>query len=561
MVFVANVKERIARLRMHGIRVRALAFAFIASGAPLAVLLALSLNAPQSAQIVTVIALGVSAIAFLCLLQTLRPVAHLAALLDQHAGAAAGDDHGADHHTRLLANAEAIAARLAAEKRRARAHPITQLPGREHLLGAMSDALRDRPGEPAMLGLLRIANYDHLLAFNHDAAERALAAVAKRLAGAIRPGRPLAHVDRDCFAIWFDGSADAASAELEALGYVLMQELKIDGFAVTPDIQIGSALLPIDADEPDNLLNRAFVSLARPQRTTDGAIAFFARPSPQEARRGFLLEQDLRQAIRRGELALHYQPIVDLAMGRVVGAEALLRWRSQSHEGATPDQIVKILEDTGLVHEIGLWTLNTACRQLRAWRESGLNDFKMAVNLSVHQLRDSALPLALQRTIAAHGLSPAQIELELTETAAMEDASRTHAMFQDLREAGFSLAIDDFGSGYSSLAYLRRLPFQKLKIDREFVTHCDQRADSRAICKALIDLTAGLELAVLAEGVERFEEVETLRALGCSTFQGYYFSRPLPPEEFFDTVTDKEWLARTGSRVQRERDELRRRLS
>ncbi len=142
----------------------------------------------------------------------------------------------------------------------------------------------------------------------------------------------------------------------------------------------------------------------------------------------------------------------------------------------------------------------------------------------------------------------------------MEDAERTRDILKELRETGFSLAIDDFGSGYSSLAYLRRLPFQKLKIDREFVAQVDRRADSRTICKALIDLTAGLELSVLAEGVERFEEVETLRAMGCSTFQGYYFSKPLAPEDFLATVTDKDWLTRTSSRVHRERDELRRRL-
>jgi EAL domain-containing protein (putative c-di-GMP-specific phosphodiesterase class I) len=330
---------------------------------------------------------------------------------------------------------------------------------------------------------------------------------------------------------------------------------------VTPDIQLGAAHHPLDADEPGNLLNRAFVSLARPQRTSDGGIAFFARPSQQEARRRFLLEQDLRQAIRRGELALHYQPIVDLAMGRVIGAEALLRWRSNGEEErAAPGQIVKVLEEIGLVHEIGLWTLNTACRQLRAWRELGFTDLKVAVNLSAQQLRDRALPTALKRTLEAHGLSPSQIELELTETAAMEDSNRTLVLFEELREAGFSLAIDDFGSGYSSLAYLRRLPFQKLKIDREFVSHVDERADSRTICKALIELTAGLELAVLAEGVERFEEVETLRMMGCSTFQGYYFSRPLPAEEFAATITNPDWLARTNSRVHREREELRRRL-
>jgi EAL domain-containing protein (putative c-di-GMP-specific phosphodiesterase class I) len=157
-------------------------------------------------------------------------------------------------------------------------------------------------------------------------------------------------------------------------------------------------------------------------------------------------------------------------------------------------------------------------------------------------------------------LAPQCIELELTESATMADVGYTHALFERLREMGFSLAIDDFGSGYSSLTYLRRLPFQKLKIDREFVTHVDQRADSRTICQALIHLTAGLELSVLAEGVERFEEVETLRAMGCSTFQGYYFARPLAPDDFIATITDADWMGRVCSRVHREREELRRRL-
>jgi EAL domain-containing protein (putative c-di-GMP-specific phosphodiesterase class I) len=183
------------------------------------------------------------------------------------------------------------------------------------------------------------------------------------------------------------------------------------------------------------------------------------------------------------------------------------------------------------------------------------------VNLSARQLRDNSLVSVLKRAITSHGLKASQLELELTETAAMEDAARTQAMFEQLREAGFSLSIDDFGSGYSSLTYLRRLPFQKLKIDREFVSHIDQRADSRTICKALIELTAGLELGVLAEGVERYEEVETLHALGCATFQGYYFAKPLAASDFIPTITDSTWLARLGSRVCRQQDELRRRLS
>lgn len=561
MGFLGDVRRRLARFSAHGIRSRALAFAFLAALVPLACLLILAGQSDGGAPGLTLPAVLAATGGLIALIFSLRPVSDLATLLDHYAGADERDGRGRDHHKRLLANVHAIATRLAAEERRARVHDVTGLMRRERLLTRIAEDLKARPQGPAMLGLVRVANYDQVRCFNQHTAERLLAAIGSRLRASTKANRPLAHIDRDCFAIWFTGDNDAdASAELEALGYVLMQELCVGDLSLTPDVQLGSARYPIDAEEPGNLLNRAFVSLARPQRTTDGAIAFFARPSPQEARRRFQLEQDLRQAMRRGELTLHYQPVVDLAMGRVVGAEALLRWRSDRQHQSAPDEIIRIMEETGLVHEIGLWTLNTACRQLRGWCDKGLNGLKIAVNLSAHQLRDRALPIALERVLAAHGLAPSQIELELTETAAMEDAERTRDILKELRETGFSLAIDDFGSGYSSLAYLRRLPFQKLKIDREFVAQVDRRADSRTICKALIDLTAGLELSVLAEGVERFEEVETLRAMGCSTFQGYYFSKPLAPEDFLATVTDKDWLTRTSSRVHRERDELRRRL-
>ncbi len=556
-----NGTRAMARLVPGGICARALAYAVLASLFPLLALIYVSVS-PDGPRALAVTALAVTFASIIGLVRTLRPVASLAVMLERQARRGdGGRTLASDDHRQIIANFNTITAQLAALSKRTQRHPVTGLPLREEFLAEVAQGLAFSSA-PAVLGLIRLANFDHVVAFDVAAAERLLTTTAKRLTDAVGAGRPVGHVDRDCFAVWFGSEieAQAAQAELQAIGYVLVRDVPDQGLTFTPDIQLGSALYPVDADEPGNLMNRAFVSLARPQRTTDGGIAFFARPSPQQARKRFSLEQNLRHAVRRGELQLAYQPFVDLAMGRVVGAEALLRWHRGGSGEMPPAQVVPVLEESGLVHEIGMWTINAACRQLREWRETGGAQLKVAVNLSTHQLSDSALPSALKRIVASHGLSPSQIELELTETAAMEDAARTLMMFEQLREAGFALAIDDFGSGYSSLAYLRRLPFQKLKIDREFVAQVDERADSRTICKALIDLTAGLELAVLAEGVERYEEVEVLRTLGCSTFQGYYFSRPLPASDFIITITNADWLARAQSRVRRQQDELRRRL-
>jgi EAL domain-containing protein (putative c-di-GMP-specific phosphodiesterase class I)/GGDEF domain-containing protein len=559
---IENSMEAIARLFPRGVCSRALTYAVLSALFPLLALLYVS-TSPEGPRELAAVALGFTLLSTIGLVRTLRPVAAIALMLDRQARQPhEGRGRAIDDHRQIIANFQIITARLESLSKQTQRHPVTGLPLRDAFFSTLHQDTASR-ASPALLGLVRVANYDHIAAFDVDVAERVLALTAKRLSEALGQDRPIGHVDRDCFAVWFGANIEpkAAQAELEAIGYVLIREIEDNGATITPDIQFGSALYPVDADELANLLNRAYVSLARPQRTADGAIAFFARPSPQQAKRRFSLEQDLRHAVRRGELTLAYQPIVDLAMGRVVGAEALMRWRNASDVMISPTQIVPILEESGLVHEIGLWAINSACRQLREWRDAGHPDLKVAVNLSAHQLRDSALTSALKRTVASHGLKASQLELELTETAAMEDATRTQAMFEQLREAGFTLAIDDFGSGYSSLAYLRRLPFQKLKIDREFVSHVDQRADSRTICKALIDLTAGLELAVLAEGVERYEEVETLHTLGCSTFQGFYFSRPLESSEFLATTTNADWLSRMGSRVRRQQDELRRRLS
>lgn len=421
-------------------------------------------------------------------------------------------------------------------------HPLTGFAIRENLIGAIAEDLAGEPA-PTILGAIRFVDYQRLSAFDPATADAALRRLSERLAASLGPSRPMAHVDRDCFAIWFrNTAADAATVELKALCYALEAEIEAGEMAILPEIEIGIARYPADAREPAALINHALVSFAK-----RGAVAAAAAPAGDPflvARERFALEQDLRHAIDREQLNMVFQPVVDLASGRMVGAEALLRWRHPEAGMVSPARFIPILEDADLIDEIGRWTLNAACREARRWQRHGVNGVRVAVNLSATQLRDPGLKLVIERTLERHRLSPQALELELTETAATEDAERTFALFGALRTLGVKLAIDDFGSGYSSLRYLKNLPFDKLKIDREFVVDVDRHKDSQAICRSLIELTRGLGLEVLAEGVESREEVRTLLRFGCHIFQGFYFSEPIASEQLMKTALDPRWRDR-----------------
>jgi EAL domain-containing protein (putative c-di-GMP-specific phosphodiesterase class I)/GGDEF domain-containing protein len=417
-------------------------------------------------------------------------------------------------------------------------HGLTGLPVREALIAAIADDLA-RSDRPVLLGAIRFADFDRLSAFDPHAAEAALQQFSERLTATLGKARPMAHVDRDCFAIWFRGvGPEAAAVELKAICYALGAEIPAGTLTVVPDVEVGIASYPQDARDPAALINHAVVSLARPG--SDKSDVSVRGRSAEIARERFSLEQDLRHAIEREQLEMVYQPVVELSRG-VIGAEALLRWRHPQAGMISPAKFIPILEDADLIDEIGRWTLNTACREMRRWQQRGLGSLKVAVNLSAAQLRDPNLKLTVQRTLERHRLKASALELELTETAATRDAERTFALFGALRALGVSLAIDDFGSGYSSLSYLKNLPFDKLKVDREFVVDVHLRRDSQAICRSLVALTRGLDLAILAEGVESWDEVEMLSDFGCTTFQGFLFSEPVDSDQFIEIALNPMW--------------------
>jgi len=273
------------------------------------------------------------------------------------------------------------------------------------------------------------------------------------------------------------------------------------------------------------------------------------------------LAAELRRAIDRDEFVLHYQPLVDLATARATGAEALLRWHHPERGLLSPADFGAAFDQSALVDELGPWILETACAQARAWADKGLGGLTMTVNLSPRQMRDPALVAAVMHAIEQHGLAPESLELECAESAMLADVEQARTQIARLRAMGIGFAMDDFGSGYSHLGLMSTLPFNTLKIDRRLVSDIDREPEKQALCRAAIALGHGLSAKLLAEGAETREEVEMLRSLGCTAFQGNYFARALAPGAFIITVDDPNWLALLASPVHREIAGLKNRIS
>jgi len=326
-----------------------------------------------------------------------------------------------------------------------------------------------------------------------------------------------------------DSEALAAAARrlLAALGapYVYgTEELHLDPC-------VGIAVYPTDGEDYEALVRSAEAAL---RQAADGVVQRYAFYRP-ELNRGandrFKMETALRRAVDRNELVLHYQPQVDLATGAIVGAEALLRWNHPERGMVPPSAFITLAEESGLILPIGTCALMTACAQLRYWQEAGLPVVPVSVNLSVHQFSDQIVG-TVKFILDAYGVDPSLLELELTESASMADAGKSYELLAQLKAMGIRLAIDDFGTGYSNLNYLKRFPVDKLKLDKSFVDDILDDADDLAISRAVIAMAHGLRLTVVAEGVETAGQLAALAELGCDLIQGYYYSRPVPPEEF-----------------------------
>lgn len=406
---------------------------------------------------------------------------------------------------------------------------------RETLLSAVS-------GPAGEIAAIRFNEYQAMACLDHRRAEAAMEALLARLAGGIGQRGTVARIESGIMGATVSGG----KAAIDALRYMLCQPLTIGGQTIHPSVAIGVA--PTDTSA-ETALARAIVACGAPppvELSSDAA--------------DFELEQELAAAVGSGALAIAYQPIFDIAQGRVTGAEALLRWTSPRRGVVSPALFVPVLERSRLILDAGLWALSTACRDAAVWTADGL-DLSVAVNVSACQVHDPRLIDAVTHCLARNGLDASRLELELTETAAMADLAGTQALFEAVRASGVRLSIDDFGAGYSNFSYLRGLSFDKLKIDRQFVTGVDASRECQAICRSIVALAQGLGLEVLAEGVEREAEVDALRNLGCRYFQGYYFGRPVTAAEFAAFAADSGRQVRLASPVHRQLAALNERIA
>ncbi|HET7775152.1 MAG TPA: bifunctional diguanylate cyclase/phosphodiesterase, partial [Azospira sp.] len=319
-----------------------------------------------------------------------------------------------------------------------------------------------------------------------------------------------------------------AAGVAEKLLATLALPITVNNFelAVTPSI--GIAVFPDDGQDGNTLLKNADAAMYHAKERGRNNFQYFTPEMNVRVSQRLLLENNLRQALGRQELALHYQPQYDLASGALVGCEALLRWNHPEQGMIPPARFIPVAEETGLILPIGQWVLREACRQAKAWQDQGLPPLLMAVNISAVQFRQANLGALVDEALAETGLPPQWLELELTESMLMEDGERHTGTLARLKAKGIRLALDDFGTGYSSLAYLKRFALDKLKIDRSFIRDLPEDAEDAAITTAIVGIARHLGLETLAEGVETEAQRSFLNSQGCDQMQGFLMARPLP---------------------------------
>ena len=419
---------------------------------------------------------------------------------------------------------------------------LTRLPNRvlfkDRLELAIAQAQR-RNGSLAVM-FVDVDRFKHVNdSYGHTAGDELLRGIARRLTTALRRGDTLARLGGDEFTVLLPELASPADAEIAArkvLG-ALDTPFALEHGEYRVTASIGVAVFPRDGSTAEALTQHADIAMYQVKRSGKNDFRFFDPELSCHHNTRIRLEHDLRHALERSEFELYFQPQVSLAQRRVVGTEALLRWNHPTNGLVGPDVFIPIAEEMGLIGDISLWVMDRACAQLAQWRREGFSDLTVSLNLSAHDFERGDIISAVSDCLRRHDVPASRLELEITESMMIHDAARVALKVQQLREVGVGIAIDDFGTGYSALAYLQKFPVSTLKIDRSFVRDIDGPTTNPVI-SAIAGIARGFGLQLVAEGVERPEQAETLKALGCDVMQGFYYSRPVP------AAAVSAWMAR-----------------
>jgi len=415
---------------------------------------------------------------------------------------------------------------------------LTSLPNRSLLLDRLGQAIvfAERANGQVAVMLIDLDRFKNINdSLGHDVGDKIIVEVAHRLSACARPGDTVARLGGDEFVLIRPDvrREDAVAIMAQQILAALSRPMTIQGHEFYPTGSIGVSMYPKDGRDSQTLLKNADTAMYRAKDAGRNNFQFYAFEMNSRALDRLKLETGLRRALERGEFVLHYQPQMDIATGRVTGAEALLRWEQPGQGMVFPGDFIPIAEETGLIVPIGEWVLRQACAQKRRWHDAGLfPDMRVAVNLSARQFKQQDIVRAVSDILEETRCPPAWLELEITESVVMESPEAAAETLHKLSAMGVHLSIDDFGTGYSSLSYLKRFPIDALKIDKSFVRDITVDPDDAAIAKAVIALAHSLKLDVIAEGVETAEQLGFLRAQDCDVIQGYFLSRPLPVDRF-----------------------------
>ncbi|EME69555.1 PAS/PAC sensors-containing diguanylate cyclase/phosphodiesterase [Paramagnetospirillum caucaseum] len=418
---------------------------------------------------------------------------------------------------------------------------LTGLPNRMLVLDRLGQAIA-LAGRNSDQVAVMLVDLDRFKAVNdtmgHDAGDEILRQVAQRLRIEQRQADTVARVGNDEFVMVLTdlGEAHAPQAVAARICARLEAPFQVGDAEIFISASIGIALFPENGSTAQDLLRSATAAMPVAETEGRGNWRFFTPELDASARKRLAIEASLRHALERGEFQVHYHPLVEVASGHILAAEALLRWTNPDLGPVAPDLFIPIAEETGLIVPIGAWVVETVCRDIARWAGQGLPPIRVAVNVSSRQLADRALLEVIARALAGQGVAAGLVEIEVTERLLLDQSPHTLTLLNDLKDMGLRFSIDDFGTGYSSMSYLTSFPFDVLKIDRSFISKVTERGQDKALTQAIIAMAHSLDLEVVAEGVETHAQLEFLRRSGCDFAQGYLFTRPVSAAAFAEVL-------------------------